>query len=115
MRVGVDIVSVKRIEKAFQNENFKHKVFSIEEINYCESRKNKYEHYAGKFAAKEAYAKALGTGFKNGLSFLDIKVINDEDGRPNIISEKFNVNLSISHEREYAVAFVVLEEKYDGN
>lgn len=110
MEIGVDIVRIKRIEEAIlKNENFKYKIFTQKEIDYCEKRKNKYESYAGRFAAKEAFSKAYGKGFREGLSFLDIEILNDEYGKPYIKYLDKKIKLSISHEKEYAIATVLIE------
>lgn len=111
MEVGIDIVSVYRIEKAIiTNEKFLHKVYTENEIKYCESKKNKYQSYAARFAAKEAFAKAIGKGFKEGLSFKDIEVLNDENGKPYINYKNKKIKLSISHEKDYAIAMILLED-----
>ena len=110
MEIGVDIVRVKRIEQAIlKNKNFKYKIFTQNEINYCEKRKNKYQSYAGKFAAKEAFSKAFGTGFRDEFGFLDIEVLNDELGKPFIKYYDKKIKISISHEEEYAIATVLIE------
>ena len=110
MEIGVDIVRVKRIEQAIlKNENFKYKIFTQNEINYCEKRKNKYQSYAGKFAAKEAFSKAFGTGFRDKFGFLDIEVLNDELGKPYIKYSDKKIKISIAHEAEYAIATVLIE------
>lgn len=109
MQVGIDMVKVSRIKEAIEkNENFKEKVFTLKEIEYCEKKKNKYESYAARFAAKEALAKALGTGFRN-LRFKDIEIENDILGKPKISYKDFNIKVSLSHEREYAIAIAIIE------
>lgn len=109
MQIGVDIVEVERIKKAIEtNKGFKEKIFTKLEIEYCDRRKNKFESYAGRFAAKEAFVKAMGTGFRN-IYFLDIQVINDDLGKPILQYKNINANLSISHEKHYAVAMVIIE------
>ena len=75
-----------------------------------EKRKNKYENYAGRFAAKEALVKALGQGFTK-YSFLDIEITNDELGKPTINFKGKKIDVSISHEKHYAVAMVIIEEE----
>lgn len=109
MNVGLDIVEVERIKKAIEKtKGFREKVFTKKEIEYCEKRKNKYESYAGRFAAKEALVKALGEGFSN-LSFLDIEIQNDILGRPYYTN--YSANLSISHEKNYAAAIAIIEKE----
>lgn len=102
-KIGVDIVKVKRIEEAIKkNEKFKEKVFTINEIKYCEQRKNKYESFAARFAAKEAYIKASS----QTLGFNEIEILNDNTGKPYIYinNEKVNGDLSLSHTDENAIA-----------
>lgn len=108
MQIGIDIVEVSRIKNALEKPKFKENIFTEKEIQYCESKKNKFESYAGRFASKEALAKALGTGFNN-LSFLDIEILNDELGKPYIKYKDYEINLSISHEKNYAVAVVLIK------
>ena len=110
MKIGVDIVEVTRIKNAIEKNNgFLEKVFTKKEIEYCEKRKNKYQSYAGRFSAKEAFVKALGTGFNDEVSFKDIEILNDELGKPNIKYKDYNIELSISHEQNYAVAMVIMQ------
>mgnify|MGYP000942996274 CR=1 FL=1 len=120
---GVDIVEVSRIKHSLENggEAFKKRVFTEKEIEYCESKKStKYESYAARFAAKEAVSKAFGTGIGKYISWKDIEVINDEKGKPNVIlsdraKELFcsinglDISISLSHCKNYAVAYVVFE------
>ncbi len=116
--IGNDIIEVSRIKKAIEkSENFKKRVFTENEINYIERKRDKYPSYAGRFAAKEAFSKAIGTGVR-GFNLTDIEIINDESGRPIFflkgqLHEKYGsskFHLSISHTREYAVATVVVEK-----
>lgn len=110
MQVGIDIVEVERIKKAIEkNSKFIEKIFTKKEIEYCEMRKNKYECYAGRFSAKEALSKALGTGFRD-LSFLDIEILNDKLGKPEIIYKDIHASISISHEKHYAISIVIIQE-----
>lgn len=111
MGLGIDIVEVERIKKAIETtKGFREKVFTANEISYCDKRKNKYENYAGRFAAKEALVKALGQGFTK-YSFLDIEITNDELGKPTINFKGKKIDVSISHEKHYAVAMVIIEEE----
>ncbi len=106
--------------KSIETTGFREKIFSLGEIVYCESKINKAERYAARFAAKEAFFKALGTGWRGAMGFNEVEVINDELGKPSInllggakkiISErKINtIHLSISHTRYIATATVILE------
>ena len=84
--IGTDIINIKRINNSIKKGgfNFKKKIFSDSEINYCERKKNSSAFYAKRFAAKEAFAKALGTGITKGISLKDIEIYNDSSGKPNI-------------------------------
>lgn len=120
--IGIDIVEVKRVcEKIKKEKGFREYVFSTNEIIYCESKINKYEHYSARFAAKEAFLKATGTGFINGISFSQIEVSNEVSGKPYILLigttsntlsgiNKCSINLSISHTKETATAMVIIEK-----
>ena len=81
--LGTDIIEVARIsEKIGKESGFRELVFSAAEIAYCDPKANKYEHYAARFAAKEAFFKALGTGWLNGTAFNEVEIANDEKGKP---------------------------------
>ncbi|MFR5875727.1 MAG: holo-ACP synthase [Eubacterium sp.] len=101
MKIGTDIIKISRIENSIKNEHFKESVFTAEEIAYCKSAEN----YAGLFAAKEAYLKALGTGINCKLNTIEIS--HDSKGKP-FIKNVLNSDLSISHDGEYAIAAVIL-------
>ena len=121
---GVDIVENSRIKKSILNNSFLNRVFTNEEILISEKMKNKSCYFAKRFAAKEAFVKSLGTGFKNGINFKDISIINDKLGKPSffitkkirkIIKKKFKINtfnffLSISDEKKYSIAFVIFQK-----
>ncbi|MGI6777156.1 MAG: holo-ACP synthase [Acetivibrionales bacterium] len=123
IRCGVDIIEIDRIKKSVGEGNnaFRDRVFTDREIEYCELKKNvKYESYAARFAAKEAVSKAFGTGIGQGVSLKDIEILNDEFGKPYVvlhnkcreIFEKINgesISLSLSHCKDYAVAYAVIE------
>ncbi len=118
--VGVDIVEIDRISKALsKNGNFISKTFTENEQEYMSGKKSMDQHAAGMFAAKEAVAKALGTGFR-GFFLKDIEVIRDDKGKPSIILHNgaediaqqlgaYIIHLSISHEKSNAIAYAVLE------
>jgi holo-[acyl-carrier protein] synthase len=120
---GVDIVEIDRIQKSFEvcGDSFRSKVFTEKEIEYCESKKAaKYQSYAARFAAKEAVSKAFGTGIGERLNWKEIEISNNESGKPFVIlSGKANklfdeingagISLSLSHCKNYAVAYVVIE------
>ncbi len=118
--IGTDIAEVARIAKSIEKAGFKEKVFSKTEIVYCETKKNKAESYAARFAAKEAFFKALGTGWRSGMAFNEVEIRNDELGKPSLyllgkaaeISAEKNIqtiHVSLSHTKETAIAMVVLE------
>lgn len=121
--IGIDIIEVARIQKQIDSESnsFLKKIFTDKEIEYCESKiKNKAQNFAARFAAKEAFFKALGTGWRDGLSWKDVEIENDELGKPNILlsgkskkniqeNDISKIHISLSHIREIAVAVVILE------
>lgn len=120
--IGIDIIEIDRIKEAVDKygDNFLNKVFTENEINYCRRRKAlRYPELAVRFAAKEAYAKAIGTGIKgfgrnnHGIHWKDVEIVNNSHGKPMFsirgqIIEKAQV--SLSHSRDYAVASVYVEE-----
>jgi holo-[acyl-carrier protein] synthase len=118
--IGTDIVEVARIAKSIEKTAFKERVFSKIEIIYCENKKNKAESFAARFAAKEAFFKALGTGWRGGMAFNEVEIINDTLGNPSInvlgktakIIAKKNIktiHVSLSHIKQLAMATIVLE------
>ncbi len=120
MRCGTDIVSVSRIKKSIEElgEKFVKRIYTDEEISYCESRRMcKYESYAARFAAKEAVYKAISPTKDQKGVFTEVEVLNEETGKPYIILhgelkkvlENKNIEVSLSHEKEFAVAMVVIE------
>ena len=122
MRVltGTDIIEINRIKESIESlgDTFKNKIYTDKEIEYCESKKNaKYQHYAGRFATKEAIFKAVSELLddKFEISWKDAEVINDKNGKPRVtfkskkIEEKIeSIDISISHCKEYAVSNVVI-------
>jgi holo-[acyl-carrier protein] synthase len=120
--VGIDVAEVKRIQAVIesQEERFLRRVYTPEEVTYCEQFKNKFERYAGRFAAKEAAMKALGTGWSRGVRWVDVEVVRQRGGRPTIalkgtarkIADTLGVKhiaLSITHTAEQAFAQVIFE------
>lgn len=119
---GIDIIDVDRVRKLIdRNVKYLKKVFTQVEIDYCSSFKNKAQNFAGRFAAKEAFSKAMGTGFSNGVRLHEIEIVNDPLGKPEIrlygkTKELFDreslkkIYVSISHIKTYANACVVLEK-----
>ena len=124
---GIDIVENYRLKEILlkKKSNFKKRIFTINEVLYCEKKSNSISCYAKRFAAKEALAKSLGTGFRKNLNFKDIEILNDKIGKPYyfrskkidaIINKKFKVKkynlfLSISDEKDYSIAFTILQTK----
>ena len=122
--IGVDIVDNSRIKKSILNKSFLYRVFTNDEILISKNIKNKSSYFAKRFAAKEAFSKSLGTGFRDDFNFKDISVINDKFGKPsffiskkikNMIKKKFKISrfnffLSISDEEKYSMAFVILQK-----
>jgi holo-[acyl-carrier protein] synthase len=93
------------------------RIFNLDEQAYCLHHRDASRHFAGRFAAKEAIVKALGTGFRDGIGWLDIEILNNHQGKPVVklsarLKEQFNspnIHLSISHGRDYATAFAICE------
>lgn len=120
--VGIDMVDVERIaEKMSKGNGFRELVFSEAEIAYCEPKPNRFEHYAARFAAKEAFFKALGTGWLNGTAFNEIQISNEENGKPtlNIIGASLatlasygpmTISVSLTHIKTMASAVVIIEK-----
>ena len=120
--IGTDIIQTDRVKKSIETiPGFSEKIFTQLEIEYCLSKKNKYEHFAARFAAKEAFFKAIGTGWRGGLAFSEIEVNNDDLGKPSFklygkakeFSDSNNflsIHLSITHIKELAQAFVIIEK-----
>ena len=123
--IGVDIVENTRITKLLKNKLFIKRIFSNSEILIANKIKDKKSYYSKRFAAKEAFAKSVGTGFRDDFNFKDISIINDKLGKPSfVINEKikkiikkqfkitsFNFFLSISDEKKYSIAYVILQKK----
>ncbi len=120
--MGMDIAEVDRVKRAIERhgEAFLRRVFTAKERDYCEQFKNKYERYAGRFAAKEAAMKALGTGWRRGVRWADLEVVRERSGRPALalageaakIAEHLGVKhiaLSITHTESQALAQVIFE------
>ena len=123
--IGVDIIQNSRIKKAIKNKSFVNRIFTKSEISSSKIRNYKTNYFAKRFAAKEAFIKSIGIGIRKGINFKDIYVINDKFGKPNIkFSNKvnnlivkklktrnFDIFLSLSDEKNYSIAFVVIQKK----
>ena len=123
---GIDIVENYRLKKILLKKkfNFKKKIFTINEVAYCEKKSNSINCYSKRFAAKEAFVKALGIGFRKNINFKDIEVVNNTYGKPYISInkkiankiktlfkvKKFNILLSISDEKKYSIASVIISK-----
>lgn len=118
--IGVDIVEVSRIRTAIDTwgEHFLKKIFTDKEILYCASKKNSYEHFAARFAAKEAVSKALEIGWRGGFRWRDVEIANEVSGKPRVILYEYvrkllsdsHVLLSLAHTGTTVVAFAVIEK-----
>ena len=121
--IGVDIINNKRIKESIKNNKFKRRIFTSNELKLSEKTKNKLAFFSKRFAAKEAFSKALGTGFSSNLNFKDIEITNDKKGMPRYVDnkkiikivqkkykiKKFNSFLSISDEKNYSTAFAIIQ------
>lgn len=115
--VGNDIIEIERIRASIERfgERFLNRLFTANEQKYCLAHKDPAKNFAGRFAAKEAFVKALGTGFRKGVSWLDIEILNDAYGKPCItlseplkeLTHPSQFSLSISHCRDYATAVII--------
>ena len=122
--IGVDIVKNKRIHSSIKKKKFIPRIFSKNEILMSEKFANKTNYFSKRFAAKESFVKALGTGFRKDLNFKDIQIINDKLGKPyylidrkikHLIQKKkkvknFDLFLSISDEKDYSIAFTIIQQ-----
>ena len=122
--IGTDIVNIRRIEQSLKKHklSFKNKIFSKKEISYCEKRKNPGAFYAKRFAAKEAFTKALGTGIRKGVNLKNIEITNNVHGKPSIYlkgklanylqkkikCKKYDIHLSLSDDKPWAQATVII-------
>ena len=123
--IGVDLVKNQRIKQLIKKKGFIEKIFSKKEIFYSQKTSNKVNFFAKRFAAKEAFSKALGTGLRGGISFKKIEILNDKMGKPyyynsnnikRIIYNRFKLKsydlfLSISDETDYSVAFTIIQKR----
>ena len=121
--IGVDIIENKRIKNSLKNLKFQKRIYSAKELAQSSLSKNKVGFFSKRFAAKEAFAKALGTGFRDNLNFKDIEIVNDKKGKPYYLKskkiskiihknsniKKYNCFLSISDEKDYSTAFTIIQ------
>ena len=122
--IGTDIVNIKRMEHSLKKHgfSFKNRIFSKKEISYCEKKKNSSSFYAKRFAAKEAFTKALGTGIRKGVNLKNIEISNNVQGKPSISlkgnlanylkkkvkCKKYDIHLSLSDDKPWAQATVII-------
>jgi len=123
--IGVDIIQNKRLKNLIFNKTFLSRTFSKNEIKISKKTSSKTNYFSKRFAAKEAFAKSIGTGFRDNLNFKDIEILNDKQGKPFyfkskkidiIVKKKFkiknyNLFLSISDEKDYSIAFTIIQTK----
>ena len=121
--IGSDIISNIRIKKSLKNKKFLKRIFSMQEIKKGSKLKNKFMYFSKRFAAKEAFVKALGTGFRDNINFNSISILNDKKGKPYIKFEKslnkkikaltkkkkLNIFISLADEKDYSLAFVIIQ------
>lgn len=117
--IGIDIIEIDRIKKSIEkfDKLFLNKIFTQIELDYCKSKKNKYQHYAARFAAKEAIAKALATGWSKGFRWKDIEIYNEKSGMPNVklsgnlesfLGEEKSLKITMSHSEHYVTCFAII-------
>ncbi|MBW6515311.1 MAG: holo-ACP synthase [Candidatus Cloacimonetes bacterium] len=120
--IGIDNIEVERVQKQLEKNGFKEKIFSEKEIEYCSAKKTYAESFAARFAAKEAFFKAIGTGWRGGMSFKDIEIVNNDLGKPTIclhgkakqfaLENKLDkIYVSLTHLKSCAGAIVIIEKK----
>lgn len=117
--IGIDIIEIERIKKSIDKfqEKFLNKIYTKVELEYCLSKKNKYQHFAARFAAKEAIAKALATGWSKGFKWQDIEIFNEPSGLPKVtlngnlksfLSDNKSLKITMSHSEHYVTCFAIL-------
>ena len=117
--IGIDIIEISRIKKSIEKygDHFLQKIFTPGEIEYCESKASKYQHYAARFSAKEAVAKAMSTGWNNEFSWQNIEVFNEPTGMPYIrltgklesfLADGKELKISMSHSQDYTICVAII-------
>ena len=117
--VGIDIIEIERIQRSIEkfDELFLNKIFTETELEYCLSKRNKYQHFAARFAAKEAIAKAIATGWSEGFRWKDIEIYNEPNGRPQVnlfgnlkkfLGDDKELKITMSHSEHYVTCFAIL-------
>ncbi|MCF8260423.1 MAG: holo-ACP synthase [Melioribacteraceae bacterium] len=124
--IGIDIIEIGRIQKSVERfgDHFLNKVFTQVELEYSLSKKNKYQHLAARFAAKEAIAKALATGWSKGFNWKDIEIFNEINGMPSVrlfgkldefVGMGKHLKITMSHSEHYVTCFAILYTKLQNN
>lgn len=119
--IGTDIIEVERIREIAEKfgKRFLDRIYTPIEQEYCESFKDtKYVHYAARFAMKESFSKAIGTGITEGFKFKEVGIVNEKNGKPLVVLDgelkkkwgKYKTHISLSHTRGNAVAYLIIEE-----
>jgi holo-[acyl-carrier protein] synthase len=117
--IGIDIIEINRIRKSIEKfeDKFLNKIFTETELEYCLSKKNKYQHFAARFAAKEAIAKALATGWNKEFRWKDIEIFNEKSGMPNVklsgnlkrfLGTEKLLKITMSHSEHYVTCFAII-------
>ncbi len=120
--IGIDIIEIERIKESIEkyDKAFLNKIFTQTELDYCLSKKNKYQHFAARFAAKEAIAKALATGWSKGFRWKDIDIYNEKSGMPNVrlhgnlenfLGKEKSLKITMSHSKNYVTCFAIIYAK----
>lgn len=117
--IGIDIIEIHRIKQSIEKfgDRFLNKIYTQTELDYCQSKKNKYQHYAARFAAKEAIAKALATGWSKGFRWKDIEIFNEKSGMPSVslngnlksfLGSDKSLKITMSHSEHYVTCFAII-------
>ena len=117
--IGIDIIEIERIRKSIEKfeDIFLNKIYTESELKYCLSKKNKYQHLAARFAAKEAIAKALSTGWSKGFRWKDVEIFNEKSGMPNVtlkgnlkdfLGDGKSLKITMSHSEHYVTCFAII-------
>ena len=117
--IGIDIIEIDRIKQSINrfDKLFLNKIYTQTELDYCQSKKNKFQHFAARFAAKEAIAKALATGWSKGFRWKDIEIFNEKSGMPNVtlhgnlkkfLGDDKSLKISMSHSEHYVTCFAII-------
>jgi len=123
--IGIDIVEIERVKKSVlkYDQLFLSKIYTEKEIEYCLTKKNKYQHLAARFAAKEAISKALATGWSKGFRWKDVEIFNEKSGMPNVIlkgnlknflGDQKSLKITMSHSELYVTCFAIIYSKNNG-